>query len=212
MSFRQLISLVGILAMGLSVPGRASANRIEASSVQQVFSPNQNVSTLQIGRVSNYYFPVADLVIPASRENQPHTPKVNFETESLLSGVSFYALSQDPQKAPKGTVDVTICDCGDVIVPIAGGGFPKWPLIFLAGIPFLFIHGGNPDVIIPPTLVITPPTSVTPTSLPTPSPSGSVVPRDVPPEIPEPASLLLFFTGVCALGFRLRRSRTGNRE
>jgi hypothetical protein len=210
MSFRQFISLVGILAIGLFVPGRASANRIDASSVQQVFSPNQNVSTLQIGRVSNYYFPVSGLQIPTPRESQRHTPKV-VESDSLLSGVSFYALAQDPQKQTQATVEVAICDCGDVTIPVAGG-FPKWPLIFLAGIPFLFIHGGNPDVIIPPTLVITPPTSVTPTSLPTPSPSGSVVPRDVPPEIPEPASLLLFFTGVCALGFRLRRSRTGNRE
>ena len=211
MSFRQFISLVGILAIGLSVPERASANRIEANSVQQIFSPNQNISTLHIGRVSNYYFPVADLEIPTHRESQRDTPKVNIESESLLSGVGFYALAQDPQKQTQATVEVAICDCGDVTIPVAGG-FPKWPLIFLAGIPFLFIHGGNPDVIIPPTLVITPPTSVTPTSLPTPSPSGSVVPRDVPPEIPEPASLLLFFTGVCALGFRLRRSRTGNRE
>jgi PEP-CTERM motif len=201
MSFRQFISLIGILAVCLSAPGRASANRIEANSVQQVFSPNQNISTLHIGRVSNHYFPVVDFEIPTARESQPRAPKVNFESESLLSGVSFYALSQDPQKAPKGTVDVTICDCGDVIVPIAGGGFPKWPLLFLAGIPFLFIDGGNPDVIIPPTLVITP-TSVTPTSLPTPTPS----------EIPEPASLLLFFTGVCAVGLRLRKSLARNRE
>ena len=200
MSFRQFISLVGIVAIGLSVPERASANRIEASSVQVVFSPNQNISTLQIGRVSNYYLPVADLEIPAARESQPRTPKVNIESESLLSGVGFYALAQDPQKQTQGTVEVAICDCGDVMIPIAGGGFPKWPLLFLAGIPFLFINGGNPDVIIPPTVVITP------TSLPTPT----VVPRTE--TVPEPASLLLLLTGVCAVGFRLRKSLTGNRE
>src|SRR6187431_2597143 len=119
MSFRQFISLVGIVAIGLSVPERASANRIEASSVQVVFSPNQNISTLQIGRVSNYYLPVADLEIPAARESQPRTPKVNIESESLLSGVGFYALAQDPQKQTQGTVEVAICDCGDVMIPIA---------------------------------------------------------------------------------------------
>jgi hypothetical protein len=200
MSFRQLISLVGILAIGLSVPERASANRIEARSVQQVFSPNQNISTLHIGRASHYYFPNADLDLPTPRESQRHTPKVNIESESLFSGVGFYALAQDPQKQTQGTVEVAICDCGDVMIPIAGGGFPKWPLIFLAGIPFLFINGRNPDVIIPPTVVITP------TSLPTPS----VVPRTE--TVPEPASLLLLLTGVCAVGFRLRRSRIGNRE
>jgi hypothetical protein len=204
MSFRQFISLIGILAVCLSVPGRASANRIEATSVQVVFSPNQNVSNLHISRVSNYYFPVADLEIPTIRENQPRTAKVDIESDSLLSGVGFYALAQDPQKQALGTVEVAICDCGDVTVPVAGG-FPKWPLLFLAGIPFLFINGGNPDVI-PPNVVITP------TSLPTPTPTITVEPRDVPPGVPEPASLLLFFTGVCAVGFRLRKSLTRNRE
>ena len=194
MSFRQLISLVGILAIGLSVPERASANRIEARSVQQVFSPNQNISTLQIGRVSNYYLPVGDLEIPTARESQPRTPKVNIESESLLSGVGFYALAQDPQKQTQGTVEVAICDCGDVMIPIAGGGFPKWPLLFLAGIPFLFIKGGE-DVLPP---------------LPGPSPTVTVTTQTQP--TPEPASLLLLLSGVCAVGFRLRKSLTRNRE
>jgi len=194
MSFRQFISLVGILAIGLSVPERASANRIEASSVQVVFSPNQNISTLHIGRVSNSYFPVADLEIPTARESQPRTPKVNIESESLLSGVGFYALAQDPQKQTQGTVEVAICDCGDVMIPIAGGGFPKWPLLFLAGIPFLFIKGGE-DVLPP---------------LPGPSPTVTVTTQTQP--TPEPASLLLLLSGVCAVGFRLRKSLTRNRE
>lgn len=197
MSFRQFISLVGIVAIGLSVPERASANGIEARSVQVVFSPNQNISTLHIGRVSNHYLPVADLEIPTARGSQPRTPKVNIEPESLLSGVGFYALAQDPQKQTQGTVEVAICDCGDVMIPIAGGGFPKWPLIFLAGIPFFFIKGGE-DVLPP-----LPP-------LPGPTPTLTVTPQTQP--TPEPASLLLLLTGVCAVGFRLRKSLTRNRE
>ena len=196
MSFRQFVALVGIVAIGLSVPERASANRIEANSVQQVFSPNQNISTLHIGRVSNYYFPVADLEIPTHRESQRDTPKVNIESESLLSGVGFYALAQDPQKQTQATVEVAICDCGDVMIPIAGGGFPKWPLLVLAGIPFFFIKGGE-DVLPP---------------LPGPSPTPTLTVTTQTQPTPEPASLLLLLTGVCALGFRLRRSRTGNRE
>jgi len=196
MSFRQFVALVGIVAIGLSVPERASANRIEANSVQQIFSPNQNISTLHIGRVSNYYFPVADLEIPTHRESQRDTPKANIESESLLSGVGFYALAQDPQKQTQATVEVAICDCGDVMIPIAGGGFPKWPLLFLAGIPFFFIKGGE-DVLPP---------------LPGPSPTPTLTVTTQTQPTPEPASLLLLLTGVCALGFRLRRSRTGNRE
>ena len=195
MSFRQFISLIGVLAVCLSVPGRASANRIEATSVQVVFGPNQHISNLQISRVSNYYFPVADLEILTTRESQPRA-KVNIESDSLLSGVGFYALAQDPQKQTQGTVEVAICDCGDVTIPVAGG-FPKWPLLFLAGIPFFFIKGGE-DVL-------------PPLSTPTPTPTDTVVPRTVTP-VPEPTSLLLLFSGVCAVGFRLRKSLTRNRE
>ncbi|HTG92494.1 MAG TPA: PEP-CTERM sorting domain-containing protein, partial [Pyrinomonadaceae bacterium] len=139
---------------------------------------------------------VADLEIPTHRESQRDTPKVNIESESLLSGVGFYALAQDPQKQTQATVEVAICDCGDVMIPIAGGGFPKWPLLFLAGIPFFFIKGGE-DVLPP---------------LPGPSPTPTLTVTTQTQPTPEPASLLLLLTGVCALGFRLRRSRTGNRE
>jgi hypothetical protein len=82
----------------------------------------------------------------------------------------------------QGDVEGTICDCGEITVP--GGGFPKWPLLFLAAIPFFFIHGC--DHCEDPT----PPT--------TPTPPGT-------PEIPEPASLLLFGSGLAAFGAGLRR-------
>ena len=101
--------------------------------------------------------------------------------DTLLSGV---AVSADPQGGvdvvDQGDVEGTICDCGEITV--AGGGFPKWPLLFLAAIPFFFIHGCDK--------------CETPT--PTPTPPGT-------PEIPEPASLLLFGSGLAAFGAGLRR-------
>jgi len=103
--------------------------------------------------------------------------------DTLLAGV---AVSADRQAGidvvDQGDVEGTICDCGEITVP--GGGFPKWPLLFLAAIPFFFIHDcDHCEVPIPPT---------------TPTP-----PRT--PEIPEPAALLLFGSGLAVLGAGLRR-------
>ena len=103
--------------------------------------------------------------------------------DTLLAGV---AVSADPQAGvdvvDQGDVEGTICDCGEITVP--GGGFPKWPLLFLAAIPFFFIHGCDH--------------CETPTPPTTPTPPGT-------PEIPEPASLLLFGSGLAAFGAGLRR-------
>lgn len=103
--------------------------------------------------------------------------------DTVLEGV---AVSSEPQAGvvvvDQGEVEGTICDCGEITVP--GGGFPKWPLLFLAAIPFFFIHGCDH--------------CETPTPPTTPTPPGT-------PEVPEPASLLLFGSGLAAFGAGLRR-------
>ena len=85
-----------------------------------------------------------------------------------------------------GDVTGTVCDCG-VVGPTTTpkGGFPLWPLFALAAIPLAFIPGGED---------FTPPGSPPP---PTPTPPGTPV--------PEPATLLLFGSGLLALGARARR-------
>jgi hypothetical protein len=84
-----------------------------------------------------------------------------------------------------GDIQGTICDCGEIFTP--KGGFPKLPLLALAGIPLLFL-GGDSD--------IPPITDVFPTPTPTP---------ETP--IPEPATLLLLGSGLAALGAGARRRR-----
>jgi hypothetical protein len=93
-------------------------------------------------------------------------------------------------------VEGTVCDCGEILLP-AAAGLPKWPLLFLAGIPLIFLGGGdedcvncNPDCVVCDTIII-----------PTPTPS----PRLTTSEVPEPTSLFLFGTGLVAFAGGLRR-------
>lgn len=105
--------------------------------------------------------------------------------DSVLSGVTLNG--DDAQGSldviSQGDLEGSICDCGEIPGVVTHGGFPKWPLLFLAAIPFFFIHH-HCD-----TCDKTPPPSPTPP----------------PPGVPEPASMLLMGSGLAALAASLRR-------
>ncbi|PYS77075.1 MAG: hypothetical protein DMF66_11275 [Acidobacteria bacterium] len=88
------------------------------------------------------------------------------------------------QTVDLGDVTGTVCDCGEIPVPPAiKGGFPWWPLL---GVPLVCVTGiCTPD-------------------------HHNNIPECIegcspPPSVPEPATLLLFGSGLLALGAGARR-------
>ena len=196
-AFRPIAAILAILLVS-GAPTHAAP--VAISEVIQVLGSYQNPPELRLRSVSQTMnssvgdgegpSPVASAAQQSAAGDAAEIPDtstgdvVTSDTaDTLLAGV---AVSADPQAGvdvvDQGDVEGTICDCGEITVP--GGGFPKWPLLFLAAIPFFFIHGcDHCDTPTPPT---------------TPTPPGT-------PEIPEPASLLLFGSGLAAFGAGLRR-------
>ena len=127
------------------------------------------------------------------RADSPASTNGDTKAESIIAGVTVSSEQQiGVDIIEEGEVEGTICDCGEIF--IAGASFPKWPFLFLGVVPLVFISDcDNCDE----------PPSSTPT--PTPTPPTTPTPTPTPPEVPEPASLLLFGSGLVAVGAGLRR-------
>lgn len=127
---------------------------------------------------------------PRAEGNQPGVTK-----SEPIAGVAITSEGQElGVDYEEGEVDGTICDCGE-IPPILGGGFPKWPFLFLGAVPLAFIHGCDDcDQ-----------ENEQPTPTPTPTPPSGPTPTPTPPGVPEPGTLLLFGSGLVAAGAGLRR-------
>ena len=186
-SFRPVAAMVSVL---LLAGGPVHAGPVAISEVIQVIGRYQNPTDLTLRSFSQTAStPIANIDRPTRKSSS-----VGQSPDSLLSGLADS--SSNPQGGveiiTQGQVEGTICDCGEITIP--GGGIPKWPLLFLAAIPFFFIHDSDT------------PTS-TPTSTPTltPTPTPTPTPTRTPPGIPEPATLFLFGTGLAVFGTGMRR-------
>jgi|SRR5215216_3783624 len=179
------------LCMSLLTAVPVLADAVSVNHVVQTVSKSQAVIDLRLKTLM-----AQD---PAKGDRQPNGPRAEGtqaqggpKTDSIISGVAITSEGQPigVEIVEEGEVEGTICDCGEILV--AGGAFPKWPLLFLGAVPFIFIHDCEScDEENAPTPTPTPP------SLPSPTPT--------PPGVPEPASLLLFGTGLAAAGAGLRR-------
>jgi hypothetical protein len=124
-----------------------------------------------------------------SSSEQQTTGSQPMQTASASTDPTISQSGGHVETVDLGDVTGTVCDCGEIpSSPIPKGGFPWWAL---AGIPLVCVSGICTKDNTPPE---TPP-GPTPPNIPT----------------PEPMTLLLFGSGLLALGSRARR-RHGRRE
>jgi hypothetical protein len=166
----------------------ALADPVRINQVVQTLSSSQGVPELTINSLVNQ-----DSGQKGTQQSGPRSDGSGTKPDSTITGTIVTGQGQQigVETIAEGEVEGTICDCGEIF--IAGGGFPKWPFLFLGAIPLAFI---DHDCDTCDTPVTTPTPTPTPPSTPTPTPT---------PQVPEPASLLLFGTGLAAAGAELRR-------
>jgi len=185
--FGRILPATLIILLLTAVP--ALAEPVTVNQVVQTLTSSQGVLDLRLNTLAQ----------DPAKGTQPRSESVaksqgpGGKTESIISSVIVTAEGKSigVEDIEEGEVEGTICDCGEIL--IAAAGFPKWPLLFLAAVPVVFIHDCNDC---DRTNDSSPTPTPTPPSIPTPTPTTPT---------PEPASLFLFGSGLLAAGAGLRR-------
>ena len=133
---RRAVSALTVLALiaFLFTANSVQAGPVRINQVVQTVSNYQGPADLRVGTVvQNPGSSPVKGSIPGGgpRNDGPIASGDSANLDQLLSG---FPIVQDPQKlgveiVEEAEVEGTICDCGELL--LAGGGFPKWPLLFL---------------------------------------------------------------------------------
>ena len=186
------------LALFLLSASPALADPITANQVVQTYSSSTGTLDLRLQSLVSQD-PAQKAGTQQNGPRNEQTAQGQTKNESPIPGVAITAEGQQlgVDIAEEGEVEGTICDCGEILV--AGGAFPKWPFLFLAAVPLVFIdhHCDSCDE--------QKQESPTPTPTPTPTPPSIPTPTPTPPGVPEPGSLVLLGTGLAAASAGLRR-------
>jgi len=185
--------LPATLVILLLTAAPALAEPVRFNQVVQTLTSTQGVIDLRLNTLSQD--PKKDGPKGETVAKTTGPAQTDSTTEAVISSVVVTGEGKTIgiEEIEDGEVEGTICDCGEIY--IAGASFPKWPFLFLAAVPLVFIDRDSDEQPTP-----TPPPGSSPSPTPNPTPS----PRNVT-ETPEPASLLLFGTGLLAAGAGLRK-------
>lgn len=182
-------ALAGTITYGEMVRTAGAGGQLRPATDVRLRLAAQGQPTAQVGSTQSGTASPQEQQAPGQ---QPATP--NGTTNVSTPATSDPTLSQSGGKVETvdlGDVTGTVCDCGEIPrPPLPKGGFPWWTL---AGIPLICVSGicaGGED---------TPPNTPNPTPTPTTNP------------VPEPISLLLFGSGLLAVGASARR-RYGRKQ
>jgi len=189
--------LPATLVVLLLTAAPALAEPVRFNQVVQTLTSTQGVIDLRLNTLTQD--PKKDEPKGETVAKTTGPTQTDSKTEAVISSVVVTGEGKTigVEEIEDGEVEGTICDCGEIY--IAGASFPKWPFLFLAAVPLVFIDRDSDEQPTP-----TPPPGSSPTPTPTPTPNPTPSPRSVT-ETPEPASLLLFGTGLLAAGAGLRK-------
>lgn len=190
-AFRTAAITASLLLM-VAIPAQASPVKI--GEVIQVVSGSQRNggqnASVELRHLSNDDRATAGTTTTGTTTTSGDT---STSGNSSSSGMTTVVQDQGAVIQTEVTEDIGVeeCECGDFKVPVAG--FPKWPFIPLVGlvclVPDLCTNGkctpkAGEDANCQPIVCVN------------------------CPEVPEPASLLLFTSGIAALGASIRRRRS----